>query len=346
MGFCFKREKNVKSRIITGNDIIKARVIVYNNKTASLVEASILASIAIVFAAISLYFPILGTFANIVWPVPIILLGVRHGLKWSFWCLVVAGVLIAVIISPLQSFALVVGLGLIGLTLGWALHSGKSALKALAFGSIASILSKLLIVAFSFFVMGVNPVNFSPENIALMIEEAIVFYRSLGMTEEMLEQIRQQLQTMLSMTQVLLPTGFVFGSLLDTFVNFLVAKAILKRLGTHVSDITPFKNWVMPNLVLILYGVSLLIINFNQAEPQSIWYQAGINLNFLAGMPLLVQGISIFWHYSAQKEWPGIFKVLFIGGLFLGPIIPFATLMVGMFDFVFDFRKIRPKRQP
>lgn len=317
----------------------------YNNKTASLVEASILASVAIVFAAISLYFPILGTFANIVWPVPIILLGVRHGLKWSFLCLVIAGILIAIIISPLQSFGLVVGLGFIGVTLGWALHGGKSAIQAIAFGSVASLLSKIVVVVFSFFVMGVDLVNFSPENIKLMIEEAISFYRSIGVSEEMIGQIHQQLTVVLSMAQVLLPVGFVFGSVLDTFINFLVAKAILKRLGTSVPDITPFKNWIMPNIILLLYGLSLLIINFNQKMPTSVWYQVGINVNFLVGMPLMIQGVSIFWYFSDKRGWPGIFKGLLILGLFLGPIIPFGTLMAGMLDFVFDFRKIRPKPQ-
>jgi len=315
---------------------------VYNNKTASLVEAGILASVSIVFAAINLYFPVLGIFANIVWPVPLILLGVRHGLKWSALCLLVTGVLIAIIISPLQSFLLVVGLGFIGITLGWALHSGKSALEAIAFGSVASFLSKIIVLAFSFFVMGVNPIDLSPENIRAMIEEAIAFYREIGMAEAVLEQVRQQLTMMLSLTQVLLPVGFIFGSVFDTFVNFLVAKAILRRLGTFVPDITAFKNWVMPNIVLIAYGVSLLIVNFNQEMPEGIWYKVGLNLNFLVGLPLLLQGIAVFWYFADKKNWPSFFKGLFILGLFLGPIISFGTLITGMFDFVFDFRKLRP----
>ena len=57
-------------------------------RTRSLVEGGILSAMAIVFALISVYIPVLGMFVNLLWPVPIILLGVRHGFRWSFLCLI------------------------------------------------------------------------------------------------------------------------------------------------------------------------------------------------------------------------------------------------------------------
>lgn len=316
---------------------------VYNNKTASLVEASILASIAIVFAAVSLYFPVLGAFANLVWPVPLILLGVRHGLKWSILCLVIAGVIIAIVISPLQSLYLVLGLGFIGITLGWALHNGKSALKSLFFGSISSFLSKIAVLAFSFFVMGINPIDFSPEMIQEAIKEAVDIYRSMGIPEEAIEQTREQLTIIFSMVEVLVPAALLLGSVVDTLINFIVSKAILKRLGTYIPDIKPFKEWLVPNIALILYGVSILLVNFYQNTPDTMIYKIGINFNILMVIPLIVQGMAVVWYFIEKKQLPRFVKGLFVLGFFLGPVIPFLTVMVGMTDFVFDFRRIRQK---
>ena len=74
-------------------------------KTSAMVEAGILAAIAIVMALISMYVPVAGVFVNFVWPLPIIICGMRHGLKWSLMSLTVAGIIVAIIISPLQAFS-------------------------------------------------------------------------------------------------------------------------------------------------------------------------------------------------------------------------------------------------
>ena len=71
-------------------------------RTRSLVEGGILSAMAIVFALISVYIPVLGMFVNLVWPVPIVLLGVRHGFRWSFLCLAVSGVVMAILISLVE----------------------------------------------------------------------------------------------------------------------------------------------------------------------------------------------------------------------------------------------------
>ena len=44
-------------------------------KTSAMVEAGILAAIAIVMALISMYVPVAGVFVNFVWPLPIIISG-------------------------------------------------------------------------------------------------------------------------------------------------------------------------------------------------------------------------------------------------------------------------------
>ena len=48
-------------------------------KTSAMVEAGILAAVAIVMALISMYVPVLGAFVNFVWPLPIVICGCRHG---------------------------------------------------------------------------------------------------------------------------------------------------------------------------------------------------------------------------------------------------------------------------
>ena len=116
-------------------------------RVRSMVEGGLLAAIAIIFAIISVYLPIIGPFVNLLWPVPIILLGVRHGYKWSIMATVVAGVIISMLVHPLQAVSVVVGFGLIGIVLGYAFRMEFSPAKTMLWGSAASLLSKIALLA-------------------------------------------------------------------------------------------------------------------------------------------------------------------------------------------------------
>ena len=86
--------------------------------TKSLVEGALLAAINIILSIMALYMPILGTFATLVWPVPIVILGIRHGLRTSILSTVVAGIFVAILSGPFQAVNIVISFGLIGIAMG------------------------------------------------------------------------------------------------------------------------------------------------------------------------------------------------------------------------------------
>lgn len=70
--------------------------------TKALVEGALLAAINIVLSIMALYMPILGSFATLVWPVPIVILGIRHGLRTSILATAVAGIIVAILSGPFR----------------------------------------------------------------------------------------------------------------------------------------------------------------------------------------------------------------------------------------------------
>ena len=120
-------------------------------KTSAMVESGILAAIAIVMALISMYVPVAGVFVNFVWPLPIIICGMRHGMKWSLMSLAVAGIIVAIIISPLQAFFLVAIFGLMGIVLGECMRRRMPPMRLMFFGSIGAVVALILNVVLSFF---------------------------------------------------------------------------------------------------------------------------------------------------------------------------------------------------
>jgi len=314
-------------------------------KVRSMVEGGLLAAIAIIFAVISAYLPIIGPFVDLLWPVPIILLGVRHGYKWSIMATAVAGVMIAMLLHPLQAVSVVVGFGLIGIILGYAFRMEFSPAKAMLWGSIASLLSKVALLAIGVAVTGINPFTMQGEVMAKAVQQAIEVYRSFGMAEQELTTMAESMQTIIEIMKIILPAGFIMASVIDTCLNFLIAKAVLKKLGHSIPDFPPFRHWVLPDYIVYFFALALVMIYWGNSRDLSMLYHIGMNIQVVASMLLFVQGLALFYYivdkYNLSRLVRGIILFLiFTNGLFSQIII-----FVGAAETIVDYRRLRVPRK-
>ena len=314
-------------------------------KTASMVEGGILASIAIVFALISVYLPFLGVIVNLIWPVPVLLLGVRHGLKASLMCLTVAGIIIAILINPIQAISVVFGFGFIGISLGYAINQRWSPLKTMMIGSVASLLSKGAVLLISIVLMGINPLTVQLAATGQALEQALAIYQTLGFTAEQLQAIRTTMETTIGLLKYIMPAGFALASVVDTYLNYLIAKKILARLGNPQPDFLEFRLWQILGYILWIYGVSLLLVTFYNQQPDNLLYLIGVNLQMVTNVILLIQGLSIVYYYIHYKNWPNFLKSLIVILLFSSQFLVQVIVLMGAFDVVFDYRRLKARHK-
>ena len=104
-------------------------------KTSEMVEAGILAAIAVLFAILGAYLPVLGALFSFLWPVPIAVCGMRNGLRWSVMSLIVSCAVIGSLLGPVQSLSIMAMFGLLGLVLGECMHRGFEPGKTLFYSS-------------------------------------------------------------------------------------------------------------------------------------------------------------------------------------------------------------------
>lgn len=308
------------------------------------VEGGVLTAVAILFALISTYLPVVGAFVNLIWPVPIVLLGVRHGYKWSIMAVVASGLIIALIMHPLTAVSVVVGFGLIGIALGYGLRQRFSPAQTLALGAAASLISKIAVLAIGAMVTGLNPLNLQSEALVQGIEQALAFYRGMGMKPEDLAQMEATMRPMVDLMKLILPAGFVLAAFVDTFLNFQVAKAVLARLGQRIEPFPAFRHWSMPKLTVYALAVALVALYWGKSREIELLYNAGMNLQVLTTMLLFIQGLAVFYFladkYNLSRMVRGIILFLiFSNGLFMQVLI-----FGGAFDLIFDYRQLRAPR--
>lgn len=313
-------------------------------KTSAMVEAGILAAVAIVMALISMYVPVLGAFINFLWPLPIVICGCRHGFKWSVMTLLVATVITAMIISPINAFFLAAIFGLLGLILGECMRRHLPPMQMMLYGSIGAVLALIINIVLSFVVLGIDPIEMIFTSFHESLGQLAAYYREHGMSEEEIKKIVDGYAEMLRMMRVIMPGAFLLCAPIMAFVNYIAAKKILTKLGESFTDFPLFVKLQVPGWVLWPYGISLLAVTYFYQTDQSSWlYTLSVNVQTVCSFVLVLQGIVLLYWFVESKGKPRWWANLATALLFIIPLFSQIIVYVGAFDMVFDFRKIRKR---
>ncbi|MGB9812576.1 MAG: YybS family protein [Thermovenabulum sp.] len=310
------------------------------NNTKAVVEGALLAAITIILSLLSLYIPILGTFASLVWPVPIILLGIRHGVKISLLATIVSGIIVAMLEGPLQAFTVVLGFGLIGIALGWAISKDFSAEKCLAVGTIASLVAKVLLILISLYIMGINPINEEIAALKESIEQVSKIYTSIGMNKDTVNAITQNFSQTVNLLSMAIPGVFVLASVVDAFLNYSVAKIVIARLGSRIRDFTPFWQWKLPTFTVFFFLIGVLLTFLEQYWPVGILKYIGMNLQLVFYFAFFIEGFSLLAYYFGKYNVSKPVRILTVLFIFFNPFFTQIIVWAGMFDILMNFRKL------
>jgi uncharacterized protein YybS (DUF2232 family) len=310
-----------------------------------MVEAGILAAIAIVMALISMYVPVLGAFVNFLWPLPIVVCGCRHGLKWSVMTLLVATIIIAMVVSPINAFFLAAIFGLLGLILGECMRRHLPFMQLMLYGTVGAVIALILNIVLSFTVLGIDPINMMFTSFNDSMGQLATYYREHGMSEADVEQAIAGYREMLRMMRIIMPAAFLMCAPIMAFINYVAAKKILGKLGESFDALPKFTLLKVPAWMIWPFAASLLAVTyFYQTAPDSWMYTLSVNVQTVTSFSFVFQGIVLIYWYVEKRNKPRWWANLALLFLFALPLFAQIIVYVGAFDMIFDFRKIRNKR--
>lgn len=202
-----------------------------SHRITPLTESGLLSALTVILALAAVYLPVVGVVASLVWAIPVIVLVVRHGLRWGAMAVLVSGVIMALLIEPTISLRMVLSFGPTGLVLGYAFRRRWSGAQAFGTTLVASVAGKLLTFGLLFLLTSVNPLNMQMDVMQQSFDETFAVYEQMGMDKAAIEASRAQVQEALTYLNLLLP--FVVGvmGLLDAAVAYIVGSRVLRRLA-------------------------------------------------------------------------------------------------------------------
>ena len=309
--------------------------------TRSLVEAAFLSALTVVFCLATIYLPVLGLFTSFFWPIPIVLLGVRHDLRLSILATVVSGIIVAILAGPLTAISMFLGLGMLGLVLGTAMRKRRTPLVTVGMGAIALLISMMLLFLLSFFIMAINPL----ENFLILhqesMESTLNLYRRFGIAGDNLEQMENALTEGIALMRYLIPMALVVGSLLSSLLNFLLARTILGRLGVAYPGFMPFRTWQLPRSTALGYAVGIALLAMSNYSGQEIFKHIGVNVQAIFHLAIMVQGLAVAWHFMEEYRLAKALRVVVVFLALFAPLFSQALFFAGLLDLFMDFRRLR-----
>jgi uncharacterized protein YybS (DUF2232 family) len=301
-------------------------------------SGSRLAPLAAAAASLGLYatswlLPVLGAFASLWTPAPVLVLYRRQGGRAGRLALIVAAAGSFLIVGSLVNALgglLYVFFAVAALCMGEAHVWGQSEERGIALAAGASWGAVLLIAwGAGFMDAGGETWQAFWSGQTQMVVQA---YRESGLTPERLEDIRQTLELAGRLIGRLAVGILACGSLLVAWANQLVAR----RFSDPGESGRPLNTWKAPeHLVWALIGAGLLMLLF-----EGFWFWAGANLALVLALGYFFQGLAVLAFWLKKKNTPRLLRagiyVLVAVEIFLAALVA----LMGLFDLWFNFRRL------
>ena len=316
-----------------------------NHKTSALVEAAIFAAIALLFNVVFYFIPFLTIFVNLIMPLPIVICGQRHGFKWSLLSLIVASILTAMLINPLQGLFYLGVYGVLALISGYCLFKKIAPVKTVLLASIGALIGYGANIAIAFYLMGINPITAFFSGLDEAMPQIVGAMSSVGMSGESTIQWQADFQQSIEMMKIILPGAMLMYAPIISFINYVAARKIILRLGQYVEGFPDFLHWNMPKAVVPIYFIAFFGISYLHSAGlrDSFYFKICANTWAVTSVLLLIQAFAVVYWFVKVKGFSKIW--LYVAGfLTFFPMFSLMLTYVGAYDLLFNFRKL--KKEP
>lgn len=310
-----------------------------SHRITPLTESGLLSALTVILAMAAAYLPVIGMVAALVWALPVVVLIVRHGLRWGVMSVLVSGVIMALLLEPMLSLRMVLSFGPTGLMLGYAFRHQWSGAHAFGMTLVASVVGKLLTFGLLFLVTSVNPLNMQMDVMQQSFDQTFAVYEQMGLDKNAIAASKAQISEAMTYLNLLLP--FIVGvmGLLDAGVAYIVSSRVLRRLGETVPQLPPFAEWRLPQFFLYLLGFALVGIYWGGSREIQPLYQAAFNLNMVAMGAGVIQGLSLMSYAMDRFRVGRVMRMFFYAFVLLGGVLVQILAFTGLFDMLFDYRR-------
>ncbi|MDU5915342.1 MAG: YybS family protein [Negativicoccus succinicivorans] len=307
--------------------------------TRALTEAGLLVGLTVVLSLVGTYVPILSAVALLLWPVPIAYLGVRYGMRWSLLATVATLFILTLLTGPVTAAGIGLTFGAMALTLGEGFRQKWSAGRILTVATIVFLLGFGIQFLLSFYVMGVNVFAMYEDAMRQSTEQAFRTLEGMGYNSIDLAEAKSQYLAQQAQIRQVAPFIVVSAGLLLSYLDIIIARAILRRLQIDLPKFPPVAEWEMPRAALYLYVFALLLGWFGPQYFPQLPVEVAMNIQVAAMYLIWLQGIAVVFWWARRHPRLAFMRWVIVVGSFIIPTFLGFLFLIGLIDMGINYRK-------
>jgi len=314
-----------------------------NVATRGLTEGALLAGLIVIIVVVGIFF--LPSLALLLAPVPVAWLLIRWGTRVAVLASIVASLILAWIVGPVQALLAGAVFGPTGIALGWGVRQRFSASTTVLVTAAVLLLTSLLSLWLTVRLMGINPVE---ETIKAQIEAwkmSLALQRRLGVPSAQAEALEKALGQLPDFLRTIIPVAFLLGAGIWAYLIYLVAGLLLRRFGHTLPPFPPMLQWRVPaRVVWVLLGLTVLSGVAGARWPP--FQRVFANLQIADVLVFGFQGLLIGLYYLRRLEVPRWFQAILVVLVLSIGISWFILMWVGLLDTWFNYRRLGTRGEP
>lgn len=309
-------------------------------KARPVVEGGLLAASLAAIAFLSMYIP----YANLVWPLPIALVSARHGVRYGVMTAVVSALVVGLLVHIMQGLFLFLSGGLVGVALGECLRRRSSAGRTVLISTVLAFLSNILTIALAMLIMQVDLAQMNAEMASIIKQTVTEVSQMMSGSEAERQEMEALGETLARTYMMLIPSGLFVCGLVTAVLNFVLARAVMVRLGMETVGFSPFEMWRFPSWVLYLFILSLAGLYWGNKWADEMMITVAWNVQLTTSFVLFVQGASLL-RYIANRNalMKKIWWILILIALF-SQFFTIMLVVLGGIDMLMNYRNFREKQ--
>lgn len=305
-----------------------------------IVEGGLLAAVSVAIALVSIYVP----YANLIWPLPIALLGARHGVRWGVMSAVVGAMAVGAVANGLEGLFLLLGSGPVGSVMGACFRRDMSAERLLLIGTVSAVVSNLLLIGAAMFVLQGDFLQMIADMRSHVVSAVTEFGQMMNDGAMTSEQLAVMGEKITDEYMMMIPSALVLYSMFTVVLNFMLITPILYRMRMEVPSFRPFESWRMPGWVLYLFVLSLVGIYWGDKWSLDPMVILSENVRIFMSLALFVHGLALVRYAANRNRLLGRLYWVIVILMFLFPVFNIMMIVLGGLDILMDYRKKHEKR--
>lgn len=182
-----------------------------------------------------------------------------------------------------------------------------------------------------------SPARYFKEITLQNLKETVQYYERIGMDKEKIDILNASLNDLASWFLYLFPGVYVAGLIFMIFLNYLLVRFVLLKIGKGEYIFQPLASWHASDQLVWGFIASGILLLFPPGESKIL----GGNLLIVFMLLYFFQGLALVAYFFERRGVKPLWQFFSYLLLLVWPLLGLIVALFGLFDIWLDFRKLR-----